>query len=176
MENEKYGKLNKMHETKSGNHSITTTKTSSYYDELTGETTTVSESWSANEKQVHTGRSFSEYWGIGRYFTIICLIIFFIAPVYHDLKESWQWTITSEEKVNGAIVHYNYTNNKTSDDYVELGNNMLSGFVDTMENIGNVVDVSDNVISSFSWVKNIYDNTIGKLVNGVLDFITNIFG
>lgn len=163
-----------MKEYKNGTHSITTTESFQYIDENTGKKTIVNESWSSNETQRQ--RSFSEYWGIGRYFTIICLIIFFIAPVYHNLKENWQWNITTEEKVNGAIVHYNYTNNKSVDDYVELGNNMLTGFVDTMENVGNVVDVSDNVISSFSWVKDIYDNTIGKLVNGVLDFIANIFG
>lgn len=166
-------------EFKSGNHSITTTETSSFKDE-SGKTTTISESWSSNENQREVEerkRSFSEYWGIGRYFTIICLIIFFIAPVYNHLLNNWQWEHTEYTTYKGTT-HHEFSIDKNPQQYVDLGNRMLSGFTDTLDKISNVSNTSNTVIEkigeSFSWHKQLVADAKEQL-KGILDWFKGLF-
>lgn len=116
---------------------------------------------------------YSEYLGIGRYFVLICLIIFFIAPVFTELNNNWRWNV--EEAGNT----YTYTNPKYNvEDYKNLGNKMMEGFTITLETIGNVSEYASNVTSvlekPLGWFSELY-NTVLDGYNSVLEWINGLF-
>ena len=116
---------------------------------------------------------YSEYLGIGRYFVLICLIIFFIAPVFTELNNNWRWNV---EEVGNTYV---YTNPKDNvEEYKNLGNKMMEGFTVTLETIGNISEYATNVTSvlekPLGWFSDLYNGVL-EGYNNVLEWFNGLF-
>lgn len=141
-------------------------------DEVTGNVS-VTTSTTKSTSTKTDNQMFSEILGIGKYFIIFCLIMFFIAPVYAELNSDYQWEITK----NGNT--YTYINPKDDvSNYKDLGNKMLGGFTETLETIGNISQISGKLIETLetplSWFKNAYEYTLNGY-NIVLDWFNGLF-
>lgn len=169
-------------ETKYGGHSIVTTETSSFTDE-TGKITTTSESWTASENQRKlTNReirqerktSLNEFLGVGRYFVIFCLILFFIAPVFNDLQNNYTWNIEKE----GNTYSFSNPNENNIEAYESLGNKMLYGFTETLDTIGDISQTASNVTDTIGkvtgWFSPVFD-AAKNMFTGVLDWFNGLF-
>ena len=86
---------------------------------------------------------------------------FFIAPVYNDLLNDWQWK-HKEHTTSQGITHHEFSIDKDPQDYVDLGNKMLSGFVSTMEKIGDISTTGNNVIESFGLIGELWEGVKEK--------------
>lgn len=116
---------------------------------------------------------FHDYLGVGKYFMIFMLIMFFIAPIFSTLNEEYQWEVTE----NGNT--YTYVNPKDSvEDYKYLGNKSMEGFVTILDTLGNVSDLAGNVFNvsgiNVNFILNTW-NTVKEGFDSVLEWIQGLF-